>query len=207
MFVENGEAKKQFSCSNGKKNVFLIGDSIRMGYCATTREAMSDIAEVFYVDKNCRNTQYVITQLNAWGNMFNDTALVDVVQFNCGHWDVGHWLGGAHSLTSEREYARNLQIILDMLTDIFPNAKIVFATTTTMNPSGETGINPRTNEEIIRYNEILKAVAGKNNLPINDLYEITKNWDSSYYKDYCHFAPAGNQILGKTVATVLKSFL
>ncbi len=204
-YIEDGKTKQQFRCSNSKKNIFLIGDSIRLGYCASVREALADIAEVFYVDDNCRNTQYVITNLNRWANMFSDRALVDVVQFNCGHWDIAHWRGGAFSLTSEGEYARNLQIIMDMISELFPRAKIVFATTTTMNPSGQTGVNPRTNGEISRYNEIAKGVADKNNIAVNDLFSITKKWDSSYYKDYCHFTDEANTVLGQAVATTLKS--
>ena len=206
-YIEDGKTKTQFLCSDTKKNIFLIGDSIRMGYCISVREALSDIAEVFYVDENCRNTQYVITKLNSWDNMFSDPTRVDLIQFNCGHWDVAHWCGGALSLTSQDEYARNLQIIIDMISKLFPRAKIVFATTTTMNPSGKVGINPRTNEEISRYNEIAKAVAGKNNIPVNDLFAITKEWDSSYYKDYCHFTDETNVILGQAVAATLKTYL
>ena len=206
-YIEDGKTNTQFVCNDVKKKVFLIGDSIRMGYCDFTREALSDIAEVFYCNDNCRNTQYVITNLNGWANMFSDPTCVDVVQFNCGHWDIAHWRGGELSLTSEDEYARNLQIIICMISELFPRAKIVFATTTTMNPNGQIGINPRTNEEISRYNEIVKAVASKNNIPINDLFAITKEWDCSYYKDYCHFTDEANIILGQAVATTLKSYL
>ena len=205
--IEDGKAKKQFICSDVKKNVFLIGDSIRLGYCASVREALSDISEVFYVAENCRNTQYVITSLNSWVNMFSDPARVDLVQFNCGHWDIAHWRGGAFSLTSETEYERNLQIIIDMISQAFPNAKIVFATTTTMNPSGQLGINPRSNREISRYNEIAKAVASKNHIAVNDLFALTKDWDSSCYKDYCHFTAEASAVLGQGVATALKSHL
>jgi len=113
-----------------------------MGYCNSTREELSDMAEVFYTDDNCRNTQYVITNLNRWANMFTDRTYVDLVQFNCGHWDIAHWRGGKYSLTSEGEYERNLQIIIDMISELFPRAKLVFATTTTMNPSGQTGKKP-----------------------------------------------------------------
>ena len=90
---DGGTNNKYFICSNTKKNIFLIGDSIREGYCALTREALSDLAEVFYVNDNCRNTQYVITNLNNWANLFSDPDRVDLVQFNCGHWDVAHWRG------------------------------------------------------------------------------------------------------------------
>jgi lysophospholipase L1-like esterase len=129
-----------------------------------------------------------------------------MVQFNCGHWDIAHWLGGAFSLTSEGEYARNLQIIIDMISALFPHAKIVMATTTTMNPNGDNGGNPRSNEEISRYNGIIKSAAEKNNIFINDLYEVTKEWDSSYYRDYCHFTAASNAFLGQAVAATLKSY-
>ena len=207
MHIEEGKAKKQFICSNTKKNVFIIGDSIRLGYCATTREALSDVAEVFYVTDNCRNTQYVITRLNAWANMFSNRNCVDLVQFNCGHWDIAHWHGGELPLTSETEYSRNLQIIVDMISKLFPRAKIIFATTTTMNPNGNAGINLRTNGEISRYNELAKAVANKNHIPINDLYSVTKDWDASRYKDYCHFVEDAYTVLGEAVAKALRPFL
>ena len=205
--IEDGLASNHFVCSDTKKNVFLIGDSIRLGYCNTTREALADIAEVFYVSDNCRNTQYVITNLHAWSNMFNDRTLVDVVQFNCGHWDVAYWYGGKLPLTSEEEYGRNLQIIIDLIAELFPNAKVVFATTTTMNPNGKMGINYRTNDDIARYNDIAKSIAIKNNIEINDLFAITKKWDSLHYSDYCHFTTEANMILGKSVAKALELYL
>ncbi len=205
--IEDGHASKAFICSDIKKNIFLIGDSIRLGYCDATREALSDLAEVFYVSDNCRNTQYVITNLNAWANKFSDRTRVDIVQFNCGHWDTAHWCGGKFPLTSEEEYGRNLQIIIDMISKLFPNAKIAFATTTTMNPNGEMGLNVRTNVDIARYNDIAKSVAIKNNVAINDLFAITKEWDSLYYSDYCHFTAEANIILGKSVAKALQLYL
>lgn len=206
-FVEEGHASKQFACSDGKKNVFLIGDSIRMGYCEATREDLADVAEVFYVADNCRNTQYVIPRLLAWSNMFSDPAKVDLVQFNCGHWDAAHWYGGDLPLTSEVEYGRNIQIIIRMLGQLFPNAKLVFATTTPMNPSGQVGINPRTDEQILRYNRIAAEVAEKNGVPVNDLFAVAQSWDSSCYRDYCHFTPETAKQLGKIVAARLRTYL
>ena len=206
-YIEDGKTDIQFVCSTIKKNIFLIGDSIRMGYCDVTRKALSNVAEVFYVDDNCRNSQYIITSLYSWSNMFSDPACVDVVQFNCGHWDTAHFLHGEFSLTSEGEYARNIQIIISMISKLFPRAKIVFATTTTMNPSGQVGINPRTNEEISHYNDIAKEVANKNDIFVNDLFAITKDWDSSYYRDYCHFNDKSNEILGDGVVVKIKTYI
>lgn len=202
--TEDGVASIQFVCSENKKNIFIIGDSICLGYCDAVVEALSNVAEVFSVGENCRNTQYVITNLNTWANMFTDPAQVDMVQFNCGHWDVARWCGGDYSLTSEDEYKKNIQMIIDMISRLFPNARIVFATTTTMNPNGQKALNHRTNFDIERYNQIAKEVADKNNIEINDIYAITKEWDSSMYSDYCHFTEGANKVLGQFVADRLE---
>lgn len=207
MHTEDGHAIKQFVCSDTKKNVFLIGDSIRRGYCDMTRKALANVAEVFFVEDNCKNTQNVITSLNVWANMFSDCNKVDVVHFNCGHWDVAHWCGAEFSLTSEAEYRKNLQIIIYLISTLFPNAKIVFATTTTMNPNGQQGVNVRTNEDIVRYNDIAKLVMIENDIEINDLFAITKEWDSLHYEDYCHFTAESNLILGKAVAKTIALYL
>jgi lysophospholipase L1-like esterase len=205
--LEDGLASKQFDCSDDKKNIFIIGDSICLGYCDAVEETLSSVAKVFSVGENCRNSQYVITNLNSWANMFTDPTQVDVVQFNCGHWDVARWYGGECSLTSEEEYGKNIQLIISAISQLFPNAKIVFATTTTMNPNGQKALNHRSNSDIERYNHIAKDVAGKTKIEINDLYAITKEWDSSMYSDYCHFTEEASKRLGRLVADGLKLFL
>lgn len=202
--LEDGLASRQFHCSDSKKNIFIIGDSICLGYCDVVKESLSSVAEVFSVGENCRNTQYVITNLNTWANMFADSTKVDVVQFNCGHWDVARWYGGEYSLTSEDEYRKNIQLIINVISQLFSNAKIVFATTTTMNPNGQKALNHRTNTDIERYNHIAKEVADENKIGINDLYAITKEWDSTMYSDYCHFTEEANKKLGQFVADGLK---
>jgi len=84
--------------------------------------------------------------------------------------------------------------------------KIIFATTTAMNPNGSIGINPRTNDEIEHYNSIAKTVAMENEVIINDLYALTKEWDSDKYTDYCHFTSKAFAHLGDIVATRLKKY-
>lgn len=205
VWVENGETAHKFFCSEYKKNIFLIGDSIRRGYCATVKENLADIAQVFYVDENCRSTQFVIFSLKKWAEMFDRPELVDIVHFNCGHWDVAHWNGYSLSLTSEDEYAKNIQMIITLLRHFFPNAQLVFATTTPMNPDGGSigGINPRSNESIEKYNKIASRIAMENGVEINDLNKYMKNWESKHYIDTCHLTPDSFAVLGKEVARVL----
>ena len=114
-WIENGLSEVKYYCSDTKKNVYLIGDSIRRGYCLTVKEELSDVAEVFYPNDNCRNTQHVITRLKKWSGMINDLNKIDLVQFNCGQWDAAHWNEYPLSLTSESEYERNIKMFNKIL--------------------------------------------------------------------------------------------
>lgn len=206
-YVENGNADGRFHCNKEKGNIFLIGDSIREGYCKTVKKELSDVAEVFYIGDNCRHTQNVITSLRSWAMSFVDRDYVNIVQFNCGHWDVAHWNGYETSLTSPEEYAKNIKMIIYIIKKYFVNAKIVFATTTPMNPTGEQGVNPRSTEEIIEYNKIAKKAIEGEDVILNDLYEFTREWGSESYEDYCHYTKENFEILGKEVARKLRELL
>lgn len=209
IWMENGNSSVVFKCNDSKKNIFLIGDSIRKGYCETVKNTLSDDAEVFYFDDNTRSSQYIIFNLKKWANMFDDTSKVDIVHFNCGQWDVAHWNGYEFSLTSVDEYAKNIRAIIVLLKKFFPNAKLIFATTTPMNPDGgsTSGVNPRSCEEIDRYNSVAVKVAREHGVIINDLNGHMKSWTSEYYIDTCHLTPSAFALLGKEVARVLKKHI
>ena len=208
-WIEDGESSLEFTCSEDKPNIFLIGDSIRRGYCLTAKNELADKANVFYVKDNCRNTQNVITNMKAWVGKFNHPELVSIVHFNCGHWDVAHWNGYETPLTSEDEYAKNIRMIIVLLRRFFKNAKLIFATTTPMNPNKQKHvvINPRDNEIIDRYNAIATKIAKDEGVAINDLNTFMRDWGEERFKDYCHLTPEGFVCLGKRVAEVLKTYL
>ena len=199
-YAEDGAAGAEFVCSNSLPNIFLIGDSIRKGYCKTVKKELEGKAEVFFVDDNCRSTQYVIFMFRKWVQMFDKPERVDVVHFNCGHWDMAHFSGTSESLTSAEEYGRNIGKIIFLIRRYFPNAKIIFATTTPMNPNGKVGINPRTNAEVERYNEIATAVCRAEGIEINDIHAYTRDWGEEYFQDYCHLTKEAFADLGRKVA-------
>ena len=155
-----------------KKNVLLLGDSIRAGYCEYTKAALSDAANVKYPDDNCRNTQYTYVSLAWWKNIFENTEKVNVVYWNNGHWDIAHWGGDEKSLNSVGQYCDMLCRIAKKLRKFFPNAKIIFATTTPANPNGSVGPNPRTNEEILKYNKAAISALSEEDVEIHDVYKL-----------------------------------
>ena len=208
-FVENGNADVIFNCRKTKKNIFLIGDSIRKLYCATVREDMQDEAEIFYVDDNCRSSQYIIFSMKKWAAMFDRPDLVDMVQFNCGQWDTAHFNGLPYSLTSPEEYRKNIHCIILQIQKFFPNAKIIFATTTPMNPVGGSigGVNPRSNDEVDLYNKIALEVCAEYGVQINDLNGFMRDFGEEAYQDTCHPTKETAKVLGQEVARYLRQYL
>ena len=202
-YVEEGSSTTGKAVNENKKQVLLIGDSLREGYCEYVKEELKDIADVYYPLENCRNTQYIITSLRLWVK-YCDPEKVDVVHFNAGHWDIAHWSEVGDSLTSLEDYGKNVIKIVKIANVLFPNAKVMFATTTPMNPSTTVPVNPRTTEEIIQYNEVAKKVCKENNVPVNDLFELAITWGEEMFKDYCHLQDEGYKLLAHQVSNEIK---
>ena len=203
-YVEEGSSSVGSAVNENKKQVVLIGDSIREGYCEYVKEELKDIADVYFPPVNCRNTQFIITSLRLWLNIC-DPEKVDVVHFNAGHWDIGHWSNIGDSLTTKKEYAKNITKIVKMINLFFPNAKIMFATTTPMNPNTPNVIiNNRTTKEIMAYNKRAKKTCKKLNVPVNDLFELAITWGEEMFKDYCHLVDDGYKLLAKQVSSEIK---
>lgn len=203
---ENGEID---TCFTGeKKKVFLIGDSIRQGYAPFVRECLAGKYDVVFPDENCRNTQYVITSLRTWANMFENKDDVVAVTFNCGHWDIAHFNGDEKSLTAPQEYAGNIRRIARQLKAFFPCAKIMFVTTSPMAPGNKSyHFNPRTNEEIKAYNALALSVCQEEGIPTKDLYAFMEHWGAECYQDYAHPTSACSRILGEEVASAILDML
>lgn len=202
-YTEEGGFSVGTAQNENKKQVLLIGDSIRVGYCEFVKENLKDLADVYYPSENCRNTQYIITALRSWRTLC-DPEKVNVIHFNAGHWDVAHWSNIGDSLTTLDEYGKNLCKIIAIMRLLYPNAKIIFATTTPMNPNHSETINPRTTKEIIEYNNIAKKVCLENNVIINDLFSLCKNWTGDMFKDYAHLVEDGYKQLANQVCEEIK---
>ncbi|MBP3387690.1 MAG: SGNH/GDSL hydrolase family protein [Clostridia bacterium] len=192
------------STDSKKKTVFLIGDSIRMGYCEKVKELMKDVAEVYYPDDNCRYCQYTYVSLAVWKNIFADPNSVDIVQWNNGHWDIAHW-DDVDSLNSIEEYTKMLVRIAAKLKKYFPNAKVIFQTTLPMNPDNDEAINSRTTREIKAYNEAAKKIFEGTDVFIDDAFALFEDKTGDMFVDYCHLTDEGYDLIAKHVNENIRS--
>jgi len=210
-YFENlGRTEEGFSnikYDSKRKKIFLIGDSLCRGYRPFVKENFKETYDVVYPEENCRNSQYILTTLRAWVNAFSNTDDVELVSFNCGHWDIAHWNGDEESLTNITEYGNNIKRIIKHLKMFFPNAKILFFTTSPMSPGNKNSQNPRSNDEIMSYNKVAVQAAKESNIFVEDMYAFMEKWDESSFIDYVHLTLEANQTLGNYVSDNISKLL
>lgn len=187
------------------KKVLLIGDSIRMGYCGFVKELLANEAEVFYPEDNCKFSQNVFVHLSWWKDLAGDPATVDVVHWNCGHWDMARWRGDDKPLNDPDAYAAMLRRIVEHMRKLMPRAKIVFALTTPIQSDAPPLANYRDNDDVRRYNAVARAVMDELGVPVNDLFGVLEGAPASLYADTCHLVEAGYRMLADKVAATIRA--
>ncbi|MBR6585929.1 MAG: hypothetical protein IKK82_00790 [Kiritimatiellae bacterium] len=189
-----------------RKTVLLLGDSICMGYAPYVRELMKDRADVVYPKRNCMFACYTLRMIWEWSRLVDDPKSVDVVHFNNGLWDLGQ-RDGRDCLTPVDVYASTLRRIVDELRHFFPNARIIFATTTPINEKTFCEQHTKGNAEVERYNAAARKILSGSVDAINDLYAfVRENKVDRHYKDIVHFHDEGYRILAGQVVKSIDSF-
>lgn len=185
------------------KKIVLIGDSIRMGYDKYVKEALSGVAEVYYPDENCRFAENVLRFAHDWKAKGKWPDDVDLVHWNAGLWDALE-LFEDEPLTSPEYYAQAIARIHKRLRMLFPKAKLVFATSTTVLEE-KCSINFRRHNSIIdQYNQLAVNALSDTDEIINDLFKLTENCPAELHSDAVHYyTDGGTEVIGGRVISVI----
>ena len=185
------------------KKVVLLGDSIRMGYCKYVKEALEGVAEVYFPEENCRFTQYVYRYIGKWSKEW-PCKEIDLVHWNVGLWDLLHLSADEETISSPEYYGRMIGMIEKRLRKTFPNAKLVFAYSTSVVEEEYTGNVRRYNHEIRQFNAIAKKALEGTGTEINDLYSVSLlAAERGGHSDMTHYnTDEGRRLLGGQVIRV-----
>lgn len=194
------------------KQVYLLGDSIRMGYAEAVRRLLSDFAEVHFPQENCRFTLNTLCFLHTWAEQMSAVRPeeIDLVHWNNGLWDVCHFQGDPLPLVPPGLYEDTLRRIIQRIRTVFPNAKILFALTTCIDETGtkiQRGVPMRTQAEIDAYNRIAVRVAKEENILLNPLDAVSRTIGLENRADWVHYKPMGYETLARQVAQAIRSAL
>jgi len=186
------------------KKIVLFGDSIRMGYDKYVKDALEGAAEVYYPSENSRFGQHALRRLHDWKDAGEWPEDIDLVHWNVGLWDVAE-IYGDPPLSSIAHYKDMITRIDRRIRLLFPGAKVVFATTTSVVDEMFEGKRfQRHNRVIEEFNDAAReALAGTDTI-INDLYAHSCKCPMEYRSDETHYnTPEGAAYMGGKVITVL----
>lgn len=168
------------------KNVLLIGDSIRMGYDKAVRKSLEGEAQVHFPGDNCKFAAYVLRFLHEWAPKLEREERVDVVHWNVGLWDNLR-LFGEDEQTPIDIYAYYIERICIRIKKLFPEAKVIFATSTAVQ-SEKMNVNfMRHNSDIERYNNAACEIVKKHGFEVNDLYALSLTLPPEAHSDPVHY--------------------
>lgn len=192
----------------GKKQVMLIGDSIRDGYRGYVREILKDEAEVVWSEDNARFVSYTLFCVRAWIEAFGPHA--DVVCWNNGLWDVVHMMDAEYPIVSPEEYRRTLKCIIGQIRQALPAAKIIWARITPIIEAENRRTrpdHPRYNRDIIRFNGIADEVMAENGIRTVDLYSLMEAAGETVYVDGVHYTQEGARMQAEAMCAAIRGEL
>ncbi|MEX0323820.1 MAG: SGNH/GDSL hydrolase family protein [Puniceicoccaceae bacterium] len=167
---------------NNKKlpNIFIYGDSISIGFTPTARSALDGKANVYRLHTNGGDSSSFIPKMEALKAAMDPHCdfKFDIIQFNVGLHDLKYLnekrqldLNGKQ-VTSLGKYAANLRKIVEWLKETYPEAKLVFCTTTAV-PVDSAGRKPG---DSVRYNMVArKVLSSYPEVIINDLFAFSRD--------------------------------
>lgn len=167
------------------KNVLLIGDSIRMGYDKSVKKSLAGKANVIYPDENCKFASYLLRHFHEYHNGVK-CENIDVIHWNTGLWDCLR-LFEEEPHTPIEIYAYYIERICKRIKKLYPNAQVIFATSTSVLSEKMDRNFKRYNEEIEKYNEVARNIVVKYGFNINDLYKISTSLPEIAHSDSVHY--------------------
>jgi len=185
------------------KKIVLIGDSIRAGYDKYVKQVLREEAEVLYPPEGGRFAQYVLRAVVDWKRNENWGDDVDLVHWNAGLWDTLR-IYGDEPLTPPEMYSVMIKRIDKLLRFLFPQARMIFATSTRVLEEKYGPTFKRYNKDIEEYNRIAIEALKDTDTVINDLYSLTETFPLSFYSDMTHFyTPEGTEAMTNKVLEVI----
>ena len=187
------------------KKILLLGDSIRVGYDKYVRMAFEDAAEVFYPETNCMHTANIIRSLYDWKEGRNWADDMDLVHWNAGLWDDLIMIDGKPLIKID-VYRENIGRISDMISMLFPEAKVIFATSTPVREELFTTYKMY-NRNTEEYNRTACEAVIAHGGSINDLYSLLRDVPPEFHSDRTHFSTkaATELITNHTVGIIEKA--
>jgi len=183
------------------RHLALIGDSIRLRVTPYVRACLPMSYQLHSPPDNGKSSGDMAARIRDWvpPNTF------DIVHINCGLHDVRREPGQDSPRRTPDDYVASLRSIFDYLAT---NAgSVIWATTTPVDETLHGGIDmPRWHAaDVSTYNRVSVELAIDYGFRINDIHgHLSKATERLFLPDGVHFNDAGNQLIGRHIATAIQ---
>ena len=184
------------------KNLLIVGDSIRMGYDKSVKKTLEGRVNVIYPAENCRFACYLLRSFHDYFDGISGED-IDVVHWNAGLWDCLR-LFEEDPNTPIDVYAYYIDRICKRIVKLCPNAKVIFATSTSVLSEKMDKNFKRYNEDIEEYNRVAVEIVKKYGFEVNDLYSVSLTLDENAHSDPVHYyTTSGTEVFTNKVLSYL----
>lgn len=178
--------------------ILLLGDSISKGYREYVFNDMIGKAYIYYPEGITTFSTHMLRYIQEYAEKLSIGSNINIVYFNTGLWDVLR-INGDDPLVSIDEYKKNLQRIINRLRYVFPNAELVFATTTPVHEEMATYSFSRVNSDIKYYNDAACEIMENNHVEVHDLNKYVAESLDDKYADFTHFTEEGYKAIANEI--------
>jgi alpha-L-fucosidase len=178
---------------NDLPRVLLIGNSITQSYYS-------------FVEDSLKGRAYVARYTTSRG--IQDPALFEEIKNLIKHhkFSVIHFNNGLHGIHyTAAQYEKGLKKLIRTLKKYGQGAELMGATSTRVLPGFNWGKTDEFNQNLIETrNAILTTTCKAQNIPVNDLYHVTKDHPEWFSTDKIHYNESGRRELGKQVVAFIR---
>ena len=179
------------------KTAILLGDSIRMGYETAVKRSLEGIVDVYSPKDGNLYASHLFRFVHEHKNLVPGE--VDVLHWNAGLWDVMRNLE-EDPQTPIEIYKYYIERTCKRIAKAYPNTKVIFATTKSVQTEKMHKDCIRFDEEIKQYNAAAVEIVTKYGFEVNDLYAVSKALPEEAHSDPTHYNTAiGAEAFAKAV--------
>ena len=182
------------------KLLYVIGDSISLGYCPYLITSLEQAYGVLHAPGNSGTSTHIAENLDDWLAGYD----LDLVLFNCGLHDVRCTPKLATPLD---QYEANLRSIVARLGQLTSQPRLVWASTTPVINKRHKNNKAfvRYTEDVVVYNGVADTIMVKAGVESIDLHEVVMRNEPEVLisPDGVHFTAEGYSLLAQTITDYL----
>ena len=178
-----------------KKRVLLIGDSISVGYRSEVHKRLGGEAYVTAISTSkALDNPVLIREIDFYARA--EDFEYEAIQFNNG-------LHGDH--LDDVGYREGYEKVILYFQENYPSIPLILALSTPVTVNGDPATLAPLNDVVLRRNQIVRELAEKYGLLVNDLYECVIGQTELFAGDGYHYKKPGYEKMSEQIVALLKN--